>query len=242
LQGSEIDFGPQTRKQAAVNIIGRFAVRASLTALATVIAMTCANAQATPPSSGAVGGATYYRVVLEEDDPAAPNTKQRKYEGRVQWRAEMEPGAQGPASRVIRADIDIPEANLSALLTFRLNNDAALPASHTVEIRFRAEPGFEGGDGIANAPGLMLKPSGPVRGTRLEAISVKVRDNHFLVGLEDTELARKTNLKLLSEQAWFDIPMIYADKRRAIIAVEKGATGELIFAAVLKEWGAAQRK
>jgi hypothetical protein len=236
------NFGPQTRKQAAVNIIGRFAVRASLAALGTVLAMTCANAQATPPSSGAVGRATYYRVVLEEDDPADPNTKQRKYEGRVQWRAEMVRGAEGPANRAIRADIEIPEAKLGAQLTFRLNNDAALPASHTIEIRFRPESGFAGGGGIANAPGMMLKPSEAARGTRLEAISVKGSDNYFLLGLEDTELARKINLKLLSEQAWFDLPMIYADKRRAIIAVEKGATGELIFAAALKEWGAAQRK
>jgi hypothetical protein len=140
----------------------------------------------------------------------------------------------------IRADIDVPDAKLGAQLTIRLNNDAALPASHTIDILFRPQPGFEG-RGVVNVPGVMLKSVEAALGTDLEAVSVRVRDNYFLVGLVNTEIARKSNLELLSE-SWLDLLAIYADKRRAMIALEKGATGKSAFAAALKDWGDAQPK
>ena len=33
---------------------------------------------------------------------------------------------------------------------------------------------------------------------------------------------RARNIQLLKEQAWFDIPVVYNDGRRTIIAIEKG--------------------
>lgn len=44
------------------------------------------------------------------------------------------------------------------------------------------------------------------------------------------------NFKLLNEQAWFDIPIIYGDGLRAIVAVEKGSTGEAAFKDGLSAW------
>jgi hypothetical protein len=34
----------------------------------------------------------------------------------------------------------------------------------------------------------------------------------------------------LKERDWFDIPVVYNNNRRAILAMEKGATGERVFA------------
>jgi hypothetical protein len=34
------------------------------------------------------------------------------------------------------------------------------------------------------------------------------------------------NLQLLKERSWFDVPLVYVNQRRAIIAIEKGAPGE----------------
>ena len=37
------------------------------------------------------------------------------------------------------------------------------------------------------------------------------------------------NMQLLKERAWFDIPIIYNNNRRAILAMEKGTPGEQVF-------------
>ena len=44
------------------------------------------------------------------------------------------------------------------------------------------------------------------------------------------------NIALLKERSWFDIPIIYHNNRRAILAVEKGAPGEKAFADALAAW------
>jgi hypothetical protein len=38
-------------------------------------------------------------------------------------------------------------------------------------------------------------------------------------------------------RAWFDIPIVYANQRRAIAAIEKGESGEQAFKAAFTAWG-----
>ena len=45
------------------------------------------------------------------------------------------------------------------------------------------------------------------------------------------------NLQLLKERGWFDIPIVYNNGRRAILAVEKGTPGERAFEEAFKAWG-----
>jgi hypothetical protein len=45
------------------------------------------------------------------------------------------------------------------------------------------------------------------------------------------------NNELLKEQSWIDIPVVYGDGKRAIIAVEKGAPGERAFNDAFAAWG-----
>jgi hypothetical protein len=44
------------------------------------------------------------------------------------------------------------------------------------------------------------------------------------------------NIQLLKERGWFDIPMVYANNRRAILAMEKGIPGERAFAQAFAAW------
>ena len=44
------------------------------------------------------------------------------------------------------------------------------------------------------------------------------------------------NLQLLKERAWFDIPIVYNNGRRAILALEKGNPGERAFEEAFKAW------
>jgi hypothetical protein len=45
------------------------------------------------------------------------------------------------------------------------------------------------------------------------------------------------NIQLLKERSWFDIPIVYNNGRRAILAVEKGTPGERAFEEAFKAWG-----
>ena len=68
---------------------------------------------------------------------------------------------------------------------------------------------------------------------------MKVTDGFFLVGLSNVDADRARNVQLLKERSWFDVPLVYANQRRAILAIEKGPSGEQAFANAFSEWGEA---
>lgn len=187
------------------------------------------------PASSQTVAPVAQRVVLYDEDPDQPQGKQ--YTGTVVWRTEEVKGASGqPPELVIRADIDIPERKLKMTITLRRNTDQSLPASHTAELNFTLPADFEGG-GIANVPGILMKSNEQARGTPLAGLAVKVTDNFFLIGLSNVEVDRARNLQLLKERSWIDIPLVYANQRRAIIAIEKGEPGERAFQDAFRAWG-----
>jgi len=47
---------------------------------------------------------------------------------------------------------------------------------------------------------------------------------------------RGKNLQMLKERGWFDIPLVYGNQRRAIMALEQGASGRTIFADAFLAW------
>jgi hypothetical protein len=174
------------------------------------------------------------RVVLYDEDPSAPQGKQ--YVGSVIWRTEaVKVPAGQPADIGVRADIDIPERKIKMSLSIRRNTDASLPASHTAELTFVLPPDF--GTTVANVPGILMKSNEQARGTPLAGLAVKVTDGFFLVGLSNVEADKSRNLQLLKERSWFDIPLVYANQRRSIIAIEKGAPGERAFNEAFTAWG-----
>ena len=175
------------------------------------------------------------KVVLYDEDPADPKGKQ--YVGSVIWRTEPVKAAAGqPADIAVRADIDIPDRKFKMTMSFRRNTDTSLPASHTAELTFILPPDFAGG-GVSNVPGILMKSNEQARGTPLAGLAVKVTDGFFLVGLSNVDADRQRNIQLLKERSWFDVPLVYVNQRRAIIAIEKGAPGERAFNDAFAAWG-----
>ena len=175
------------------------------------------------------------RVVLYDEDPSDPKGKQ--YVGSVVWRTEpIKATGGGKADIAVRADIDIPDRKFKMTMSFRRNTDSSLPASHTAELTFILPPDFTGG-GVANVPGILMKSNEQARGTPLAGLAVKVTDGFFLVGLSNVDADRARNIQLLKERSWFDVPLVYANQRRAIIAIEKGAPGERAFNDAFAVWG-----
>jgi hypothetical protein len=175
------------------------------------------------------------RVVLYDEDPSDPKGKQ--FVGSVVWHTEpIKASGNQKADIAVRADIDIPDRKFKMTMSFRRNTDTSLPASHTAELTFILPPDFSGG-GVANVPGILMKSNEQARGTPLAGLAVKVTDGFFLVGLSNVDADRARNIQLLKERSWFDVPLVYTNQRRAIIAIEKGAPGERAFNDAFAAWG-----
>nr|WP_316201300.1 MULTISPECIES: caspase family protein [unclassified Bradyrhizobium] len=182
-------------------------------------------------------GASRQRAVLYDEDVS--DAKGRQYVGSVVWRVEQVNTVHNKkADTAVRADIEIPERKFKMTMSLRRNTDPSLPASHTVELTFILPRDFSGG-GIGNVPGILMKSNEQTRGLPLAGLGVKVTDGFFLVGLSNVAADRGRNIQLLREQSWFDIPLVYSDQRRAILAVEKGLSGREVFGNVLAAWGQA---
>jgi hypothetical protein len=190
--------------------------------------------QAAKQDAGPVA-AVAQRVVLYEEDPADPQGK--RYVGSAIWRTEsITPGPGSAPDLAVRADLEIPDRRITMTFSLRRNTDQALPASHTIELTFNLPADFPFG-GISNVPGILMKQAEATRGAPLAGLAVKVTSGFFLVGLSAVEADMQRNLQLLKERSWFDIPIVYNNGRRAILAIEKGNPGERAFEDVFKAWG-----
>jgi hypothetical protein len=81
-----------------------------------------------------------------------------------------------------------------------------------------------------------MKQAEQERGTPLSGLAVKVTNGFFLIGLSavDTDLQR--NVQLLKDCSWFDIPIVYTNGGRAILAMEKGPPGDRAFVETFAAW------
>ena len=176
------------------------------------------------------------RAVLFEEDPADPNGRQLA--GGVVWRAEPESaGGQDPATTemVLRAKVTIPDRGMTLEWTMRRNPEKLIWSSHTIELVFDLPANFPHG-AVQSVPGMLMKTNQNARGEPLIGTPIKVKSGYFVVGLSAVEAERRRNVMLLKDLAWLDIPIVYTDGRRAILAVEKGPAGARAFAAAFAAW------
>jgi uncharacterized caspase-like protein len=192
---------------------------------------------ALPAGPKTVNG-TPERAVLYDEDPSDP--KGRQYAGTAVWHIEqVKANGTEKAGVALRADVEIPDRHLKMVLMLRRNSDSSLPASHVAELTFIVPPDFVGA-GIDHVPGMLMKTNEQARGTPIAGLSVKVKEDFFLVGFSNVESDRQRNLQLLKDREWFDVPLVYDNKRRAILAIAKGSSGERAFADALAAWDRGQ--
>ncbi len=158
--------------------------------------------------------------------------------GNAVWSVVNEPPGDGqPPEPAIRANVDIPDENMSMTMTIRRNADSTLPASHVIEILFNTPANFPGG-GIANVQRLALKATEQARGEPLIGVAGKISDGFFIIALNNLDQAEQSNLALLKSQQWIDIPIAYATGRRALVSIEKGVPGDEAFKQAMDAWAA----
>jgi len=174
------------------------------------------------------------RVVLYEEDPADPQGK--RYTGSAIWRMDTGSNKPGLARELaIRADVTIPERRMALTWSLRRNPVKEAPPSYTVETMFNLPADIQGG-GIANVPGILMKHSEQARGTVLAGLAVKVMNGYFIMEVSADDSDAQRNEQLLKHGSWFDIPIVYANGMRAILAMEKGSQGDRTFAEAFSAW------
>lgn len=181
-------------------------------------------------TSAAVGSNALPHTAILYEEGETPDSS-NAFRGGVSWRLQEQAGA----LPVIVGRIEVPARNLAIDITIRRNQDQALSASHLIEMSFAAPPRAVGG-GLQDVPTLVLKESEEAQGDVLQAVSVKVSDTLFWIALSAAAQDVQTNLDLLANRDWFDIPVRYVNNRRAIITLEKGREGTGVFAAALEAW------
>lgn len=206
------------------------------------VSATTQTAVATPPdaSQQTADGALQvaYKAAILVDAPDLPE-KVKTYVGTVVWRKEtVTQGQDQPIGDAIRADVDVPEANVHLVVQIRRNTEVQLPASHTIELKYTvAAESALGNVKQINVP--QMRDEDRPTGDPLAGIPVTIADNYFLVGLMRGD-AEARNMELLRSRGWIDIPMLLANSKASKITFEKGASGMRIFNEVLDGWKNAQ--
>lgn len=155
--------------------------------------------------------------------------------GQVVWSVEEESDLEGRKQSVLTASVKVPERNVSVDIRIKPNEDASLPASHLVEIKYDFPKDFPSGD-VQNVPGLVMKPTEQARGDALIGASVKVSDGYFWIALSSIASEMERNMGLLRERGWIDIPMLYNNGKRGILTLEKGPTGTKAVEQAVQAW------
>jgi hypothetical protein len=150
----------------------------------------------------------------------------------VTWRY-VENGPTGPE---VEASLTVPEREMKIRFALHKNTDQTLPASHLIEVVVDIPADFPG-KGIKTVPRIVMKPTEEARGQALVGAPAKVTDGFFWIALSADGQDVISNLGLLRERNWIDLPFVYETGQRAILTFEKGTPGERVFQQAVAAWG-----
>lgn len=150
----------------------------------------------------------------------------RQSAARALWQTRFE-GLKQEA--VLSLDVQIPERGFSLTMSIRRYARVASPVSHLVEFRFAGTKNFAV-EKIAGITGISMN------GTALAGQSVKVAPGVFLFRLSGTRESVRRNAELLRTQPRLEIPIVFDNGSTAVLALDKGASGEQAFKEALNRW------
>ena len=205
--------------------------------------------QPAPPSSNNAADDDSLRGSTESGSPVVPVARRAAFlmeapdepskvktaTGTVLWRLDNVSNGPGePLGTAVRADIDIPDDKLQAVLIFQKNSDPTLPASHTMKIQFILQPGNPV-NAVQQISVPQMRREDTPTGEPLSGVPVPIMENSFLIGLSRGNV-EATNLELIKTREWIDIPMLLGNGRVAKLTFEKGQGGSRAIAEALASW------
>jgi hypothetical protein len=172
-------------------------------------------------------------LVLEPEDPRQQPVVTQ---GRTVWKLDSVSGGPGqPIDTGVRGTSEFGESGLTLDLMFRRNRDAALPVSHTLELKFAHTDKAQVGS-VRDISLPEMRANETQIGTPMAGIAVPVRDNLFLIGLSNLPSDVTRNFELLTSRGWIAFQTRFVDGRRALLLIEKGAIGDRVIADAQMAW------
>lgn len=190
-------------------------------------------AQAQQQAKPAVPTGARAILVLEPEDP---RQQPMVAQGRTVWKLDTVSGGPGqPVDTAVRGTSDFGETGLSLEMMLRRNRDTALPVSHTLELKFAQGDKAQVG-AVRDISLPELRANETQIGTPMAGIAVPVRDNLFLIGLSNLPTDVTRNFELLTSRGWVAFQTRFADGKRALLLVEKGAVGDRVITDAQMAW------
>ena len=185
--------------------------------------------------NGAGGGVLVAQKAVLYEEPVnstgSSNSGVTALNATVTWRY-VENSANGPS---IEANLQVPKRNLNVKLTIHKNADKSLPASHLIEVQIDAPPDIPG-KGIKKVPRIVMKPTEEAQGDPLVGAEAKITDGFFWIALSASQADVSSNLALLRDREWIDLPFVYETGQRAILMFKKGVEGDQVFQKAMAAW------
>ena len=129
------------------------------------------------------------------------------------------------ADVAVSIDVEIPDKNLFLEILVNRSPEAKGVISHVIEFKFfTAERQLS--EAVRDVLGILMKTDELSAGTELVGQVVPVQPGVFLMGLSGADADISKNMNLLRERSWLDIPIVFRNGVRGLLAVEKGATGQ----------------
>lgn len=168
------------------------------------------------------------RVVFTE---AGANPGGRKQiAGKALWQTRLEQPPGREPETVVALDVEVPERQLSLTLSMRKDPGQNAAMSHLAELKFTSA------DEVVAVLGINFRSGTDRGGAALAGHMVKVAPGLFLFGLSGEKEQARRNVELLRTQPRLDILVRFANGKTGSIAVEKGASGERVFAEAFSKW------
>ena len=187
---------------------------------------------ANDPDATALSASAHEAILYEEPvEGAGADAAVTAIEAAVNWRFVGD----GPNGPEVEASLEVPERNMTIRFSLHKNGDDTLPASHLVEVVVDTPADFPG-QSIGSIPRIVLKPTEGARGQPLVGAAAKVADGFFWIALSAVEADIASNLSLMRDRNWIDLPFVYENGQRAILTFEKGPDGEAAFQQAFAAW------
>lgn len=185
------------------------------------------------PTTKAPAATANPQAIIFDSNP--PNTEGSKAVGTAVWRVRSEPAtAQRAATTMLQFDLSIPDRQIKLAMSMRPEASGSA-MSHLIELRFLRPDGQPDLD-VDNIASVVMTTVEQQRPRVLIGRVQKVSSGVFYIGLSGQAGDREQNLRFLTEDTWFDIPLTYRNGATGVLAVEKGAQGEQAVNEAVGEW------
>jgi hypothetical protein len=164
-------------------------------------------------------------------EPEGNDPRGKRTVGKATWRAASDSSGSGP---VLTFAADFPDRGFSMEMRIR-KDDPNSGMSHLFEIQFWGSERFPV-ENIARVYGVLMKDPSDRNGEAMVGQLIPVSPGLFLFGLSALPNDLRHNLEAFHTHSRFEIPFSFPDGTLAVIVIDKGQSGERLFADALEKW------